>query len=295
MCFQVHVFRSFHFNFADRSSALCSSSSRAAVTPRPRFARAVAGGVARLREPLVDRDPAAADITDRSLRLLARLPRLRRDTRLQPLEVRVPAVELPFDGVGEGLPVVGEIRDHRVLGNGDPRRQLPELRLDLVRSTPCRGCDEMPPRAGLRRGDAGSAISPLRRQAARAPAAARPGGEPRQAAPRSSLCPFEPPLRLFFDSTKGRARRCQRSARRGDGCQLARPARSGAFSRELGELASSSSAPVAGFPASATKRLSRGLVRPLRLRPLEDLAVQRARRSPRHRPPRRCAPSSTRA
>ena len=98
-------------------------------------------GVARLHEALVDRDPARADLADRRLGLLARLPRLRRGARLQPLEVRVPAAELVLDGGRERRPVVGDVCGQRMLGDGEPRPQLPELLLDLVGSLADRGAD----------------------------------------------------------------------------------------------------------------------------------------------------------
>src|SRR5512132_1191555 len=101
----------------------------------------VAGGSTRLREPLVDRQAAGADGADRRLGLLACLPGLRRNARLQPLEVVVPAAELSLDGVRERRPVVGDVCRHRMLGNDEPRLQPAELLLDLVGSRTRRGCD----------------------------------------------------------------------------------------------------------------------------------------------------------
>jgi hypothetical protein len=94
----------------------------------------VAGCVTRLRQALVDLDPAAADVANRRLGPLARLPRLLRDARLQPLEVVVPPAQLRLDGRREARPVVGEVCGDRMLGDDEPRSQLRELLLDFVGS-----------------------------------------------------------------------------------------------------------------------------------------------------------------
>ena len=91
MLFEVHVSRSFQFNFVDSSAAFCSSSSRAAVMCFLASFEAAPAESRSLGEALVEGDPATADVADRGLGLLARLPRLRRDAGLQPLEVGVPA------------------------------------------------------------------------------------------------------------------------------------------------------------------------------------------------------------
>ena len=97
--------------------------------------------LARLREAVVDGDPLGADVGDRRLGPLARIPGLRRGRRLQPLEVGVPAAELVLDGGRERRPLVGDVCDQRVLGDGEPRPQLPELLLDLVGRLAGRGQD----------------------------------------------------------------------------------------------------------------------------------------------------------
>jgi hypothetical protein len=88
--------------------------------------------LARLCETVVDRDQLGADVGNRRLGLLAGPPRLRRGPRLLPLEVGVPAAELVLDGGRERCPLVGDVCEQRVLGDGEPRPHLPEFLLDLV-------------------------------------------------------------------------------------------------------------------------------------------------------------------
>ena len=99
----------------------------------------VVGAVARVLEVLVDGDAVRADLGDGRLGLRSRGPCLRRDARLQPFEVGVPAVELCLDGGDERRPIAGDVRTERVLGNVDPRPQPLELLLDLARSLAGRG------------------------------------------------------------------------------------------------------------------------------------------------------------
>ena len=126
-------------NFVDSWSTFCSSSSRAAVTRwrcscqassvRSRACSRCSSTAMRVR----------ADLGDGRLGLRSRVPCLRRDARLQPLEVGVPGVELCLDGDDERRPIAGDVRTERMLGNVDPRPQPLELVLDLARSLASRG------------------------------------------------------------------------------------------------------------------------------------------------------------
>ena len=243
---------------------LVRARSRAAVTRFLALCGGGAGGVARLREALVDGDPAAADLADRRLGLLARLPRLRGDAGLEPLEVGVPALEFRLDRRSEGRPVLGGVCGERVLGDVEPRLQLRERLLDLVGSLmserSANGCLRL---RLARRGDARSAA---RRPRARACSRSI---RRRISASWSSIVDgaHSSLLLLFSDRRKARGRRCQRSARRGGVAassaagerEPARPRNRGrAVSPRLSaSSASPSSAALAGLPASARKRLSR--------------------------------------
>ena len=121
-----------HLIVADSSSALLFELVARCADVVPLLVPGAVDVLARLCEPVVDRDPSCADVGNRRLGPLARVSVLRRGGRLQPLEVGVPAAELVLDGGRERRPFVGDVCDHRVLGDGEPRLQLPELLVDLV-------------------------------------------------------------------------------------------------------------------------------------------------------------------
>ena len=277
-----------HLIFADSSSAFCSSSSRAALTWFLCSCQAPFDVLARLRETVVDRDPFGADVGDRRLGLLARVPRLRRGRRLQPLEVGVPAAELVLDGGRERRPVVGDVCDHRVLGDGEPRLQLPELLVDARRARS----------RGAATTDASSRCSASRwrrmrglvrdeRRSARVPAAGRSGGGPPRAGRRSWSCSCSS-LLLVCPLTRRRLAGADANALPGAAALL--PAHvsavSGARLGDLGEPALGRRRRVAG--ERDEEALAR-LVRPLRPSTTRGPRGTGDRLRPRFRTPRRSA------
>ena len=202
-----------HLIFADSSSAFCSSSSRAALTWFLCTCQAPLTSSARLCEAVVDRDSPGADVGDRRLGPLARVPVLRRGRRLQPLEVGVPAAELVLDGARERRPLVGDVCDDRVLGDGEPRLQLPELLVELVGREPATDGCLLPAQRVEVAADSRAVRSGTGLRECLQPV--DPAADLRKLVVDRGRAHVRASCWLFSDATKARRRRCQRSARRG--------------------------------------------------------------------------------
>ena len=133
MCVQVHLC-SFQFNFADSSSRVLYERVASRTTW---FLCSVPGAVdvlARLREAVVNSDPLRADVGNRRLGPLARIFLLCGGRRLQPLEWVSQLRSSSSTAAANVVHSSETSREQCVLGDREPRPQLPELLLGLVGS-----------------------------------------------------------------------------------------------------------------------------------------------------------------
>ena len=216
MRFEVHSLAPFSSISWTVRRPSCSSSSRAAVTRFLAFcevAPAESRACARRSSTAIRR---LRKLADRRLGLLARLPRLRRDAGLQPLEVGVPARGARPRPPQRRSPS----RRRRLPPASARRRRASSSAAPSFSSTSSGACAEprrgrLPPPGAVRRGDARSAVRrPARASCSRTDPAADLGKlvVDRGGVPCRASC-----FVCFHDSAKAHGCRCQRSARRGGG------------------------------------------------------------------------------